>query len=196
MVELSDEIRRKVIERDGYRCQECGIEVGRRRGLEPNVHHMVPRSSRGADEEANLITLCLPCHSAKLGHTFMLTKDLKDEAILQYIKYVLWEISLNLLGYTDMLDPRRFPAPSRVLSHITKCQEALEEVRKLAEICQAKGIGTGEIDLREDLSKEMQNVEGIIAGVRIAWTSHYTARSLDEIFHSSKFRDGEGYRAP
>jgi len=196
MAELSDEIRRRVIDRDGNRCQECGIEVGRRRGLEPHAHHIVPRSSGGADELENLITLCRPCHSSKLSHTFMLEEDPENKALPQYIKYLLWEISLNLLGYADILDPRRFPDPSKVVRHISQCHQALDEVRNLAEICQAKKIGTGDIDVSEDLPKEMGNVEGIIDGLRIAWKSHYTARCLDEIIHFSKFRRGEEYRAP
>jgi 5-methylcytosine-specific restriction endonuclease McrA len=49
---------RRVLERDGWRCQNCG----RRDQL--HVHHQVYRSQSGGDEEHNLITLCAHCHRA------------------------------------------------------------------------------------------------------------------------------------
>jgi 5-methylcytosine-specific restriction endonuclease McrA len=49
-------VRNRVLERDGWRCQECGSMEG----LE--VHHMKPRSRRGGDVMHNLITLCASCH--------------------------------------------------------------------------------------------------------------------------------------
>jgi 5-methylcytosine-specific restriction endonuclease McrA len=49
-------VRTRVLERDGWRCQECGSKEG----LE--VHHMKPRSQLGGDVIDNLITLCVICH--------------------------------------------------------------------------------------------------------------------------------------
>ena len=49
-------VRNRVLERDGWRCQECGSMEG----LE--VHHMKPRSQLGGDVMRNLITLCVDCH--------------------------------------------------------------------------------------------------------------------------------------
>jgi ATP-dependent DNA helicase RecQ len=49
-------VRNGVLERDGWRCQECGSMEG----LE--VHHMKPRSQLGGDVMHNLITLCVGCH--------------------------------------------------------------------------------------------------------------------------------------
>jgi 5-methylcytosine-specific restriction endonuclease McrA len=54
-------LHRKILERDGWRCQACGSMSG----LE--VHHMERRSRRGDDSEENLITLCSNCH--RLIHT-------------------------------------------------------------------------------------------------------------------------------
>ena len=48
---------RRVLERDGWRCQGCGSP----RNLE--VHHIVKRSQLGNDVDANLITLCASCHT-------------------------------------------------------------------------------------------------------------------------------------
>ena len=49
-------LHRSVLERDGWRCQNCGSRMG----LE--VHHITPRSRLGHDAEENLITLCWECH--------------------------------------------------------------------------------------------------------------------------------------
>jgi len=49
-------VRKRVLERDSWRCQECGSMEG----LE--VHHMRPRSRLGGDVMHNLITLCSGCH--------------------------------------------------------------------------------------------------------------------------------------
>jgi len=49
-------LRTRVLERDGWRCQECGSMEG----LE--VHHMKPRSRLGDDVIDNLMTLCAGCH--------------------------------------------------------------------------------------------------------------------------------------
>ncbi len=49
-------VRTLVLERDGWRCQECGSM----KNLQ--VHHMKPRSRLGGDVMRNLITLCDSCH--------------------------------------------------------------------------------------------------------------------------------------
>lgn len=49
-------LRLACIERDGSRCRKCHAT----RGLE--AHHIVARADGGADELANLITLCSICH--------------------------------------------------------------------------------------------------------------------------------------
>ncbi|PYU19078.1 MAG: hypothetical protein DMG30_25485 [Acidobacteria bacterium] len=59
------QLRRKVLERDGWRCQICG----RTESLE--VHHIHRRSLLGDDVAENLITLCARCHQEahRQGHT-------------------------------------------------------------------------------------------------------------------------------
>ena len=52
-------IRRRVLERDGYRCQHCG-RAGR---LE--IDHRVRVEDGGGDEPENLQALCSACHIAK-----------------------------------------------------------------------------------------------------------------------------------
>jgi 5-methylcytosine-specific restriction endonuclease McrA len=53
---------RKVLERDGWRCQRCG------RSSELQVHHIRFRSALGDDDLDNLITLCSECHQS--AHRF------------------------------------------------------------------------------------------------------------------------------
>jgi 5-methylcytosine-specific restriction endonuclease McrA len=52
------ELCRRVLVRDGWRCQSCG----RMDNLE--VHHIQWRSRLGDDAEENLITLCSTCHQS------------------------------------------------------------------------------------------------------------------------------------
>ena len=50
------ELRMKVLERDGWKCQRCG------RQDQLQIHHIVRRSQSGPDYEQNLIVLCAGCH--------------------------------------------------------------------------------------------------------------------------------------
>jgi 5-methylcytosine-specific restriction endonuclease McrA len=50
------ELHRQVLERDGWRCQVCGLMQ------HLQVHHLEFRSQSGDDVEQNLITLCVECH--------------------------------------------------------------------------------------------------------------------------------------
>jgi 5-methylcytosine-specific restriction endonuclease McrA len=56
------ELWRYVLERDGWRCQNCGDL----KNLE--VHHIRRRSKLGVDSEENLITLCASCHRKVHNH--------------------------------------------------------------------------------------------------------------------------------
>jgi 5-methylcytosine-specific restriction endonuclease McrA len=56
--QLYEQLRDRVLRRDGWRCQACGVMSN----LE--VHHKEFRSRSGDDSEANLITLCTACHAA------------------------------------------------------------------------------------------------------------------------------------
>jgi len=53
-----EDLRERVLRRDGWRCQFCGSMTN----LE--VHHQQFRSHSGEDSEDNLITLCTDCHSS------------------------------------------------------------------------------------------------------------------------------------
>ncbi|MGO9843605.1 MAG: HNH endonuclease [Candidatus Acidiferrales bacterium] len=59
-LKLTDEeyasLRRRVLERDRWRCQNCGSSK------DLHVHHLTRRSKLGDDALENLITLCATCH--------------------------------------------------------------------------------------------------------------------------------------
>ena len=73
---ISNELRRKVYRRDGWRCALCDDT----RGLQ--VHHVVMRSRGGADVEHNLITLCWKCHAVAHGTRLPEYPDYMDTAEL------------------------------------------------------------------------------------------------------------------
>lgn len=54
-------IRKQVYRRDGFRCALCDSQQGLQ------IHHVVPRSQGGTNDEANLITLCWKCHAVAHG---------------------------------------------------------------------------------------------------------------------------------
>jgi len=54
-------LRRRVLERDGWRCQSCGSS------MELQIHHVKSRSKLGDDALYNLITLCASCHGMRHG---------------------------------------------------------------------------------------------------------------------------------
>ena len=64
------EIRSKVLQRDGFRCQECDRDLGRLPSWFAEVHHIVPRIRGGTDHPANLKTLCVVCHRAYTDELF------------------------------------------------------------------------------------------------------------------------------
>jgi hypothetical protein len=59
-----DSRRRRVYDRDGYECQNCGRNGGPIGNAELHAHHIVPISKGGTHKQSNLITLCSGCHWA------------------------------------------------------------------------------------------------------------------------------------
>ena len=67
-------IRRRALDRDGWRCQSCG-KAGR---LE--VHHLRRLIDGGTNELPNLKTLCFGCHKA--AHKRAVTPQRRDLQLL------------------------------------------------------------------------------------------------------------------
>jgi hypothetical protein len=53
-------IRQRILERDQFTCQHCGMEGN-------TVDHILPRSLGGGDDDFNLQCLCFRCNSSKGG---------------------------------------------------------------------------------------------------------------------------------
>ena len=60
-IEDYDLLRHQVLERDGWRCQNCGSSQAL------HVHHLSKRSQLGDDALDNLTTLCVNCHEREHG---------------------------------------------------------------------------------------------------------------------------------
>lgn len=56
------ELRRMALQRDGYRCGNCGLTTNL------HVHHIVPLSKGGTNQLNNLRTLCRDCHTLLHPH--------------------------------------------------------------------------------------------------------------------------------
>ena len=53
-------IRRRVLQRDGYACQCCGIVRA-----DNDVDRRIPLEQGGSNDDSNLWLLCHECHAAK-----------------------------------------------------------------------------------------------------------------------------------
>ena len=58
-----DKIRKRILKRDGGLCQPCL----KRDLITPatQVDHIINKASGGTDDDANLQSICKPCHDAK-----------------------------------------------------------------------------------------------------------------------------------
>jgi 5-methylcytosine-specific restriction endonuclease McrA len=54
-----DEKRRRIYDRDGWRCVACGTSENL------TLDHVVPRSRGGSDADSNLQTMCRSCNQDK-----------------------------------------------------------------------------------------------------------------------------------
>jgi len=62
---IEDEVRRKVLRRDGYRCTECHWSHEEWNPSDPRhleLHHIIHHANGGANVEENLLSLCTICH--------------------------------------------------------------------------------------------------------------------------------------
>lgn len=65
-----DVLKRKIVERDGFMCQDCGMteEACLEKSGQPlHVHHLNPYRDSFDNSPQNLITLCVSCHAKREG---------------------------------------------------------------------------------------------------------------------------------
>jgi len=69
---LTSEEGRRVLERDRYRCQYCGLDgvSSFENSLVMTVDFVHPRAHKGKKNPENLITACRPCNVIKGGRIF------------------------------------------------------------------------------------------------------------------------------
>lgn len=69
---FTEELKNKILERDGYKCYICRKETNL------HVHHIIPRDEGGPHIPENLITLCGSCHrSVEAGNVDKIIKKCK-----------------------------------------------------------------------------------------------------------------------
>ena len=61
--------KQRIRDRDGHRCQLCGVQPTEDDQTKPEIHHIRPFSQDGPTVDPNLITLCRECNQA-LGQEF------------------------------------------------------------------------------------------------------------------------------
>jgi len=69
---LTSEEGRRVLERDQYRCQYCGLDgqSNFENSLIMTVDFVHPRAHKGKKDPANLVTACRPCNVIKGRRVF------------------------------------------------------------------------------------------------------------------------------
>jgi 5-methylcytosine-specific restriction endonuclease McrA len=76
---LSREEGLKILERDQYRCQYCGLDgaTSFENSLMMSVDFVTPRSRRGKKDTNNLVAACRPCNLIKGRRVFKSLDDAK-----------------------------------------------------------------------------------------------------------------------
>lgn len=62
---MTTALRKKIMERDNYTCQCCGVSAHSEKHLLLEIDHIIPISKGGLTTEDNLQTLCWKCNRSK-----------------------------------------------------------------------------------------------------------------------------------
>jgi DNA polymerase III epsilon subunit family exonuclease len=94
-----DLLKRRIRMRDKYRCVCClrGFEQG-----ELHVHHVIPLSRYGTNSDANLATLCHPCHN-KQHPNFQVTRTFPIRRRSPNFRFVACDIETTGLSNSDSI---------------------------------------------------------------------------------------------
>jgi hypothetical protein len=88
-IPLSNTIRRRIYERDGRKCRECGAEHGL------SIDHIIPVTKGGNSTDDNLQVLCLGCNARKGNRILMHEPCMADAQAKQVASSPLIPDSLN-----------------------------------------------------------------------------------------------------
>lgn len=65
---IPSKLRHEVLQRDGYRCRECGAS---KEDTQLEIDHIIPVAEGGTNDISNLQTLCKACNRAKYTRTWV-----------------------------------------------------------------------------------------------------------------------------
>lgn len=92
---ISDELRRKVLERDGYKCRYCGNTSG------PfHMDHVYPYSKGGETTIDNLVTACSGCNSHKFNKVGLWPLPIQNKDIPAALLFGFFLILFGLASVT------------------------------------------------------------------------------------------------
>jgi hypothetical protein len=175
-------VRDQVVQRDGYRCQECGVRVGknvlgRLKGLQFHAHHKVPQSKGGKDTPDNLVTMCVVCHATKgsRGHRLLFSRAAKRN-LGDFVIWFLRDFGMESLAYSETLDPQDLPSKEvqRVLESVAQtCRTLVEDLRSVT---------------TEGRKFPLPSLADVLPGLEIGWRAHLTERHLDQLLRRSPKR--------
>jgi 5-methylcytosine-specific restriction endonuclease McrA len=76
---LTSEEGRRILERDQYRCQYCGLDgqSNFENSLIMTVDFVLPRAQKGKKTAENLVTACRPCNTIKGRRVFANLEEAK-----------------------------------------------------------------------------------------------------------------------
>ena len=62
---ITPRIRAEILNRDQYRCVDCGASPRTDPNVQLHIHHVIPVSAGGKTEPKNLVTNCADCNLGK-----------------------------------------------------------------------------------------------------------------------------------
>lgn len=156
--------------------------VGETMGCLPQTHHVILPRLRGTEEPENLKTLCYPCHSTKPspGHRKLLD-EVDPNRVPDYVKSLLWDLSLNLMAYAEWrIDPRRFAA-KQVVEDLETWRKWLETIIGLAQRVKEDNPScvAHYQPLRPAVTPTRGELEALLEGVRVGLYAHERQQRLD-----------------
>lgn len=78
---MTSSLRRKIKERDGYKCRYCKISLNDEPNLLLEIDHIIPLSKGGLTIEDNLQTLCWKCNRSKGTKLYLNEYDVEKNKI-------------------------------------------------------------------------------------------------------------------
>lgn len=105
-----------------------------------------------------------------------------------FVKWALWDLATNLVGYTEWLAPRRFPA-AQVLKDLRHWRQTLDmiidETSRVAETNCAHVARFGHFSV-DDSKDPTRGLAGVLLGIERSWYSDRVQKYLDGVLTESR----------